>query len=233
MVAAARIVFTAGMAALLTACGGSRLAPGAPDATAQKKLAALTALPATTTCDASPPQYQWIFRGACDPNVALQSTGGSFVLPTYAGITVKGAIGHNTAKGTVTLAIADATDTNGDVSNWKNKAFPKYVGSGTTILYAVAINQSDQMIKWVDVKDTPLLEYTVTDANGLPGKTCGDALGGWGRGKRHFIWTPTPAVGHVRGNRVTIVEYNAPTGLGIDPKSPLYFAVDCWTKGER
>jgi hypothetical protein len=144
---------------------------------------------------------------------------------------VKGAIGHNTTKRTATITIADATDTNGDVAKWEGKVFPKYIGRGTTFLYAVAINQSSPTIKMIDVQGgRPVLQFVVTDAEGLPGKTCGAAVLGF-RGRK-AVWTALPATGRVKGSKVTITQYNAPSGFELPPKTarfPIYFAVNCYS----
>lgn len=211
-------------AAILAGCGGSQPPIGAPGAMAAGTPGASMMQPATMTCATSPPQYRWIFKGACDRQVLLQSTGGNFSLAEYDGIKVRGEIGRNTTRGTATLTIADATDTNGDVANWEGKVFPKHIGK--TFLYAVAINQSNQTIKMITVRGTPTLRYVVTDAKGLPGKTCGDALLSMPRHGRP-TWVATPAVGHAKGNKVTITEYGAPSGFELPPKWPVYFAVYC------
>ncbi len=48
--------------------------------------------PDLTTCATSPPQYNWIFKGACG-SFTLKPTGGSFSLGSYNNITVKGSLG--------------------------------------------------------------------------------------------------------------------------------------------
>jgi hypothetical protein len=221
-----RYAFTICVAALLEGCGGSPLI-GAPGAMPQTALDASMMRLAIPTCAKSPPQYQWIFRGACDRHVTLHSRGGFFGLAGYDSITVIGAIGRNTAKTTATLTIADATDTYDDVVKWEGKAFPKFIGRGKTVFYAVAINQSGQVIKFVTMKGTSALLFTVIDAEGLPGKTCGFAILTF-PGGHNPTWKVAPAVGKVRNGTVTISQYVVPEGMELLPKTPLYFAVSCW-----
>jgi hypothetical protein len=67
---------------------------GAPVSLAKGGLAALSQPLAVTTCATSPPQYQWIFKGACE-KISLKSTGATFSLQEWHDITVKGSIGPN------------------------------------------------------------------------------------------------------------------------------------------
>jgi hypothetical protein len=94
-------------------CGG--VLPSSPSANANVSLHALK------TCAGSPPQYEWIFKGACQ-KFGLTSIGGHFSLGEYQGITLTGLIGKNTARGMVKLALADAIDQNGDIETYKGKA---------------------------------------------------------------------------------------------------------------
>ncbi|MFY9718503.1 MAG: hypothetical protein WAK16_02560 [Candidatus Cybelea sp.] len=196
----------------------------APVTTATATANALALPAAVTTCEKSPPQYWWIFKGACDPKITLKSTGATFKLQKYEDITVTGTIGNNTTKGSATIAIADAVD-KGDISNWKGKAFPKYTAKGVFI-YAVAVNQSTQTIKPKPVKGKPVLQYVITDSKGLPGKTCFVALLAESQGGK-FIWTPFPGQFTAKGDTITITQYEVPKGFEIPPKTPLYFAVNC------
>lgn len=183
---------------------------------------------AVTTCATSPPQYGWIFKGACEPKITVKPTGGTFKLGTYDSITVTGSIGQNNVKGTATVALADATDTNGDVLKYQGKAFPAYHGKGKTFVYAVAVNQSAQTIKPIAEKNKPILKYVITDSKGLPGKQCGAAiLTSGSRGST--LWESIPATLIVKGNVVTITQYSVPKGFEFPPKAPLYFAVNCFT----
>lgn len=179
-----------------------------------------------TTCATSPPQYQWIFKGSCD-QFTLKSTGGSFTLSTYQNITVKGSIGKNTAKGDVKIALADALDKNGDIEKYKGKTFPPYKANGTTVVYAAAVNQTTQVIKPIPVHGKPVLQYVITDSKGLPGKVCGAAVLA---AQQHggLKWTALPATGNVKGNSVTISQYEVPQGFELPPKTPLYFGVNCY-----
>ncbi len=69
------------------------------------------------------------------------------------------------------LYLVDAIDKNGDIEKDKGaRPSRPYKASGTTIFYAVAINQSNQTIKPKSVKGKAVLQYVITDAKGLPGK---------------------------------------------------------------
>lgn len=181
-----------------------------------------------TTCATSPPQYYWIFKGACDPKITVKPTGGTFSLGAYDDITVTGSIGQNNVKGTATVALADATDTKGDVIKDKGKAFPVYHGRGKTFVYAAAINQSSQTIKPIAEKNKPILKYVITDSKGIPGKQCGAAILTSGS-KGSTLWESIPATLTVKGNTVTIVQYAVPKNFEFPPKQPLYFAVNCFS----
>ena len=181
-----------------------------------------------TTCATSPPQYLWIFKGACDAKITVKPTGGTFKLGTYDDITVSGSIGENNVKGSAIVALADATDTNGDVEKYKGSAFPPYRGRGKTFVYASAVNQSSQIIKPIAKKNVPILKYVITDSKGIPGKTCGAAILTQGS-KGSTLWESIPASISVKGKTVTIVQYNVPKGFEFPPKSPLYFAVNCFS----
>ncbi|HEV3194634.1 MAG TPA: hypothetical protein VGZ06_00745, partial [Candidatus Cybelea sp.] len=73
--------------------------------------------PLATSCATSPPQYQWILKGACT-KITLKPTGATFALAKYQNITVNGSIGDNSLKAPATVYLADATD-KGDIANWK------------------------------------------------------------------------------------------------------------------
>jgi hypothetical protein len=194
-----------------------------PDATtAASPDAENTVSPDLTTCATSPPQYQWIFKGACT-NFILKPNGGSFSLGSYNSITVKGSLGYNTVKNQAKVYVSDAL-ANGDVKPYKGKSFPKYNGKGKVVLYAAADNQTSQTIKPKTHAGVPIFKYVITDAKGLPGKTCNAAI--YGSNK----WTPLPGQGFpVKGKTVTIQQYNAPNGFVLPPKGyALYFAVNCY-----
>ena len=181
---------------------------------------------ATTTCAKSPPQYWWIFSGACD-TFTLKPSGGSFTLGSYDSITIKGSIGKNTVKTSAKISLADATDTNGDIAKYKGGSFPAYKARGTTVVYAAANNQTKQTIKPIEVQGHTVLQYIITDSKGFPGKTCGAALLGEKAGK--FQWTAFPGTYKVKVKTVTISVYSAPTGFELPPAgTPLYFAVNCY-----
>jgi len=182
---------------------------------------------ALKTCATTPPQYEWIFEGACQ-TFDLNSTGGHFSLGEYQGITVKGSIGKNTAKGTVKIALAIALDKNGDIKTYKGKTFPTYKANGITYVYASAVNQSSQVIHPITVKGKPVLQYVITNIKGFgDANTCGAAALTFSKtGKA--AWKPLPASGIVKGKTVTISQYAAPAGIELAPKIPLYFAVNCY-----
>jgi hypothetical protein len=179
-------------------------------------------------CATSPPQYRWIYKGACDPHITLKRTGTNFSLAAYESITVKGSIGYTNSRGTASLAVADATDTNGDITTYEGKAFPKYTRGAKPFIYVVAVNQSDQIIKPIPRGSKPVLQSVITDARGLPGTTCGAALLSEEQNGR-FVWISLPARFKVRGKTVTITQRAVPRGFEIPPKTPLYFGVNCWT----
>src|ERR1700727_3742763 len=169
-----RLSVMASAAALaLAACAGQNaavpVASNAMTAPIQNSFATQMGVDAVTTCATSPPQYDWIFKGACDPKITVKPTGGSFALGAYDDISIKGSIGENNAKGSAIVALADATNTNGDIEKDKGTAFPLYHGEGKTFLYAVAINQSAQTLKPIAKKGKPILQYIITDTKGLPG----------------------------------------------------------------
>lgn len=181
---------------------------------------------ATTGCATSPPQYWWIFNGACDTFV-LKPAGGTFSLGSYDGITVKGSIGKNTVKTSAKVALADATNKNGDIAKYKGQSFPAYRARGTTVIYAAANNETKQTIKPIEQQGKTVLQYVITDSKGFPGKTCGAALLGEKNGK--FQWTAFPGTYKVKVKTVTISVYSAPTGFELPPAgTPLYFAVNCY-----
>jgi hypothetical protein len=182
--------------------------------------------PDLTTCAKSPPQYWWIFSGACD-TFTLKPTGGTFTLGSYQNISIKGSIGKNNVKGSAKVTLADAVNKNGDIATYKGQKFPAYKARGTTVVYAAANNQSTQTIKPIVQQGHTILKYVITDSKGFPGKTCGAALLGEKNGK--FQWTAFPGSYNVKGNTVTISVYTAPQGFELPPKgTPLYFAINCY-----
>jgi hypothetical protein len=217
-------IFSAGALAL-AACSGNAVVPmsqNAPTSTLSD-----AASPLGSTCATSPPQYLWIFKGSCD-QFTLKPAGAAFSLAEYQDITVTGTIGKNTVKGTAKIALADAINKNGDIEKDNGKAFPAYKAKGTTIVYAAAVNQSTQTIKPISVKDKPVLQYVITDSKALPGKQCGAAVLAEGKNGK-LEWTSLPAMGDVKGKSVTISQYTVPSGFELAPKSPLYFAVNCYS----
>lgn len=226
----------AGAVFALAACGGHGVvppssAPLAPSAMTQTSPLAFgdDVSPLLTTCDTSPPQYQWIFKGACD-TFTLKPSGGSFTLAKYERISVTGLIGKNSLKTSVKVTIADAIDKNGDIKKSGGKAFPAYKASGTTIVYAAVNNQSKDVITPKPVKGKPVLQYTITEAKSFPKGTnfCSTALleaGAHGS----LVWTPLPGGGSIKGKSVTISAFTAPKGFELPPKgTALYFAINCY-----
>ncbi len=183
---------------------------------------------ALKTCAKTPPQWMWIFKGAC-VQFTLKNTGGKFTLGEYQSISVTGSIGYNNAKGSVAIDLADAIDKNGDVLKWKGKTFPVYKAKGTTVVYAVADNQTSQTIKPINHKGVAVIKYVITDAKGLPGKSCGVAILERQRNGQ-LTWSPIPNNFPVKGKTVTISQYTAPSGLVLPPKgNGLYFAINCFS----
>ncbi len=223
----AGVAFAAGAFAL-SACAGQRgVVPPSQSAFAPQTSEsapmqgdAISPL-AVNTCATSPPQYQWIFEGACT-EIVLKPAGGTFALQTYEGITVTGLIGKNNVKTSAKVDLADATG-NGDIKTYKGKPFPKYKAKGTTFVYATAVNQSGTTIKPVPVKNKPILQYVITDRKGIPGKQCGAAV------LTNKGWTSLPIQAQVKGKTVTVSQYLAPPGFEFPPKIPLYFAVNCFS----
>jgi hypothetical protein len=145
------VVATAAAAAL-TACAGHGIVPSSQTGlnpvtsdTSQMTSDAGQNQLAVITCAKSPPQYGWIFKGACT-HFSLKPTGTSFKLQEYQDITVRGSIGANDVKGSAIIYLADAVD-KGDIQNFAGKKFPPYKAKGTTFVYAAADNQTSQAIK--------------------------------------------------------------------------------------
>lgn len=182
--------------------------------------------PDLTTCATSPPQYMWIFDGACT-TITLKPTGGKFSLQQYRNITVTGQIGKNNLKLSAKVAIVDATG-NADIKTYKGKAFPKYKAKGKTFIYASAINQGKVAIKPIIQQGHPVLQYVITDTKGIPGKTCGAGVL-TSNGHGGLVWKELNVQAQVKGNTVTISQYVVPHGFALYPKTPLYLGVNCYT----
>ncbi len=198
----------------------------APVSLAKGGVAGLLQPLAVTTCATSPPQYQWIFKGACE-KFTLKSTGASFSLQEWHDITVKGSIGANNLKAATTVYLADATDAGGDIGTYKGKSFDKYKAEGTTIIYAAAVNQGKTAIKPVTGKK-PILQYIITEAKKFPGTKCAAAVLTTGE-KGSLEWATLPGGPfQVKGKTVTITQYSVPRGFELPPQTPLYFAVNCF-----
>jgi hypothetical protein len=201
---------------------------GAPVSLGKDGLAGLSQPLAVTTCATSPPQYQWIFKGACQ-KFTLKATGASFSLQEWHNITVKGSIGANNLKGPATVYLADATDASGDIETYKGKAFDKYKAEGTTIIYAVAVNQGKTAIKPVVQHNKPILQYIITDTKTIPGSRCGAAVLTTGqKGSLQWATLPGGPFPVKNGKTVTITQYAVPRNFELPPKMALYFAVNCF-----
>jgi hypothetical protein len=223
----------------LAACAGHGMVPSSQGALNPMPQGALTPMapqgvmtledqlsPDLFTCATTPPQYQWIFKGAC-AKITLKPNGAQFTLGQYMSISIKGSIGFNNVKTSATVYLADATDKS-DITNYKGKPFPKYNGRGTTFVYASATNQSNQAIKPKAKQGVPVLQYVITDAKGIPGHQCGAAVYAKQRNGT-FKWTSLPIQAKVKGKTVTITQYSVPpNGFQLNPKTPLYFAVNCY-----
>ncbi|HEY6327624.1 MAG TPA: hypothetical protein VIW73_14050 [Candidatus Cybelea sp.] len=223
-------VICAASALALAACAGRGIVP-----TSQAPLAPSNGLdtlsqdnllsPDFTTCAKVPPQGQWVMKGACT-KISLKPTGSPFSLAQYMNLTVSGSIGANTLKSPVAVYIVDATD-KGDIENWKGSPFPKYKAAGTTIAYAAAINQSSTKIIPKVERNKPVLEYIITGSKGLPGKQCSAAVLTFSKAGKP-IWKPLPVQGPIKGKTVKLAQYAVPRGFELPPKTPLYFAVNCF-----
>ena len=114
---------TLGAVIALAACSNHGLMPSASSGLAPTSNDVVP-LAAQTPCPTSPPQYTWIFKGSCD-EFTLKSSGGSFSLAEYEHITLTGSIGKNTAKGSVKVVLADATDKNGDIKKYNGQSLDR------------------------------------------------------------------------------------------------------------
>jgi hypothetical protein len=214
------------VAAALAACGGSGGTPQYQGLNPVSTSRSLEHIKHSNfdTCATSPPQYQWIFEGACQA-IEITSSGAPFSLDSYYYKTVTGSIGHNDEAGTVQFNIVDAVN-NDDIEHYDGMAFPHFTTyeSGTTIMYVAVINQSNHNIKPVKCCSVPVFGVTVSDPGGLPAKTCGLA-----------IYLPTTGAwdalynvdGVVRNNSVTINWWDPFAGFNWPSEYPLYFAVYC------
>jgi hypothetical protein len=181
--------------------------------------------PDLTTCATSPPQYMWIFNGACT-TITLKPAGAKFSLQKYRNITVTGQIGKNNLKASAKVAIVDATGS-ADIKTYKGKAFPKYKAHGKTFIYASAINQGKTAIKPIIQQGHPVLQYVITDAKGIPGHQCGAGVL-TNNGHGGLIWKALNVQAQVKGKTVTISQYVVPHGFALYPKTPLYLGVNCF-----
>jgi hypothetical protein len=210
----------------VTSSSDASNAPDKAGTAATADAAAASNVSPDTTCATSPPQYWWIFSGSCNVFV-LKPTGGSFTLGSYNSISIKGSIGKNDVKGSAKVALADATDKNGDIKTYKGKSFPAYHARGTTVVYAAANNESKAAIKPIVQQGHTVLKYIITDSKGFPGKTCEAAL--LGEKNNKFQWTAFPGSYKVINKTVTISVYSAPAGFELPPAgTPLYFAINCF-----
>lgn len=221
------VTIAASAAVALAACSSGGTVP--PSSAAYNPMAfnnANALLPDLTKCATSPPQYDWIFEGACD-KFTLKPGGSDFTLAAYKDISVTGKIGPNDLKTSAKVALVDAIDKS-DIKADKGAAFPKFVYKGkAAFVYAAAINQGSTIIKPKVEPGKAVLQYAVTDTKGFSGNTCGAAALGSKGGK--FEWVPFPgSVFHPSGHKLTVSLYTAPAGLVLDPKVPLYIGVVCY-----
>jgi hypothetical protein len=174
------------MPAALVACGGLRgSAPLAPLAGGARPLAG--------ACYTHAQQPHWIFRGACVMS-QLTPAGGEIRLPAYKGIGVSIRFPATTLKKAVAVTAADATG-NGDISAYQGKAFPRYRGKGTAVIYLQSVSHTTHEIP---VKAASSLAFAVT-ASHFPGTTCKLAV--WAG----TAWVALPIQAAPKNGRVTIV----------------------------
>lgn len=220
----AKVITTLASVAL-AACSGQQSGPSLPLAgvpfASSGKSASFSKM-GLETCATSPPQYEWIFEGACD-EMALTPQGGLFTLSDYQSISVVGQVGYNSLKRSARVYIVDAID-DGDIEQYGSVPFPPYIpGKGTTFLYAAAINQGHKPIRPVVHSGTPVLQYTITDTNRLPGKHCSSAIR-----TASNRWSPAPASFPAKRHKVTLSWYTVPNGFELLRQSPMYFAIFCY-----
>jgi hypothetical protein len=222
------VTIAAAAAIALAACSGGGTVPASSAAYNPMALNNANAfLPfALKKCDTSPPQYDWIFEGACD-KFTLKPAGSSFTLGTYKDISIKGMIGKNNLKKDATVALADATDS-GDIKAYRGIAFPKAKIEGKdAFAYAAAVNQGTSIIKPIVQQGHPVLQYVLTDSKGFGGSSC-RAAALESKGAK-FEWVVFPgAAFKPKGHTLTVSQYTAPAGLELAPKTPLYIAVACY-----
>lgn len=225
-------VVAIGAALAFSACAGHGVVPSSPqsgNAFLQNGNSAISenssVSPDITTCATSPPQYMWIFKGACT-KITLKPNGAKFSLEKYQSITVTGQIGKNNVKQSAEVAIADATGTS-DIKTYQGKSFPKYKAKGTTFIYAAAVNQSKTAIKPIQQQGHPVLQYVITDDKGIPGTKCGAAVLTKDT-HGNLIWKTLNIQAQVKGKTVTITQFVVPHGFNLPPKSPLYLGVNCY-----
>jgi hypothetical protein len=228
------VTIAAGAAIALAACSSGGTVP--PSAAAYNPMAANNPMAlnnanamlplALTKCDTSPPQYDWIFEGACD-KFTLKPSGSPFKLATYKDISLKGMIGKNSLKKDATVALADATDSS-DVKAYKGIPFPKAKIEGKdAFAYAAAINQGTEIIKPIVEPGHPVLQYVITDSKGFSGSSCKAAALESKAGKFEWVVFPGNAF-KPKGHTLTVSQYTAPANLVLAPKTPLYVAVACY-----
>jgi hypothetical protein len=221
------VTIAAGAAIALAACSGGGTVPPSSAAYNPMALNANALLPlALKKCATSPPQYDWIFEGACD-EFMLKPTGSPFKLAEYKDITISGKIGENYLKSAEKVAIADATGS-GDIKAYGGITFPKAKIKGKdAFVYAAAINQGKVTVKPKVVQGHPVLQYVITDSKGFGGTECSAAALESKAGK--FEWVAFPgAAFKPKGHTLTVSQYTAPAGLVLAPKTPLYVAVACY-----
>jgi hypothetical protein len=178
------------------------------------------------TCATSPPQYYWIFEGACQA-IEINSGGANYSLDEYRYRTVSGSIGKNSLSGTVQFDVVDAVG-NGDIEHYNGMDFPHFspYSSGNTVIYVAVINQSKQDAEFID-SGVPIFSVTVTDANGFPAKRCGLAILTTDRSGSPSWDALYNVDNYVNDNTVTISWYDTPRYSEWPSHVPVYFAVYC------
>jgi hypothetical protein len=209
----------------LAACSSSGTVPSSPTAynpmALNNPMLPLGKPSKLTKCATTPPQYLWVFEGAC-AKVDLAPSGASFSLAAYKGITVKGTLGKNNLKLKTPVYIADATGDK-NIKTYKGLAFPALdVKGAKVVLYASVTNQGKDVIKPIAVPGKPVFEFVITDDAGVPGTTCHSA--GLAKEKK---WEVLPNVVTIKGKTITVTQHTVPEGLELAPKTPLYLTLFC------
>jgi len=213
----------------LTACGSQPgVSASAPtgDSVASTFATAPHVKPSLVRCPTKPPQYDFIFEGACVETI-INPSGGSFELQRYKFISLAGQVGTTNVRKPTEVYVVDAVD-DGDIKQYQKEPFPAYTPqNGTTFLYAVAINEGHTSIE--PVGSGAFLTFTITDLNGLPGTECAAAV--LGKQSAEWTWTAIPGTYQANGSGDTVVFSisGAPSGVVLPSRTPVYFALYCFS----